>query len=302
MKKLLLALFILFTASVSYAQQDPLYAQYINNPMVINPGYTGINNVLNASLSYRAQWTGFGDGAPNTAAFSAHSSFFDNLLGLGLIVVRDDIGPFVNTQVNLAGAYSIEFGETNFSFGMQAGVLSLRENNNDLNIADPGDPLFSGDQTFSKMNIGAGIVIKSPKYYVGLSIPRLINNTEELEMLDQQLYQRHYYLGLGYFINLNSEIGFKPTALIKAVADAPASVDLNASVVIRDKYTAGLLTRNFETYGFLAQINLNHNLRIGYVAEVPTNNSVGTQFTSHEISITLDMEVFDFHFLDERQF
>lgn len=302
MKTLLLPLLLIVSITASYGQQDPLYAQYINNPMVINPGYTGINNVLNASLSYRSQWTGFGDGAPNTAAFSAHSSFFDNLLGLGVIVVRDEIGSTVNTQFSLAGAYSIEFGETNFSFGMQAGVLSLQNNNSELNVADPGDPLFAGNETFSKFNIGAGIVIKSPKYYIGLSVPRLVNNTEELAMLDQQLYQRHYYLGLGYFININSDIGFKPSALIKAVADAPASVDLNASLVIRDKYTAGLLTRNFETYGLLAQINLNHNLRIGYVAEVPTNNSVGAQFTSHEISITLDMEVFDFHFLDERQF
>jgi len=301
MKKLLLPIILLATAISAYAQQDPLYAQYINNPMVINPGYTGINNVLNASLSYRTQWAGF-EGAPNTAAFSAHSSFFDNLVGVGLIVVRDQLGSTTNTQVSAAGAYKIDFGEAQFSFGMQAGVNSIKESSSELNVGDQGDPLFSGDQTFSKFNIGAGVVLKSPKYYLGLSIPRLINSKEEFDMVDAQLYQRHFYFGAGYIAHINATLALKPSVLVKGVADAPVSVDYNASVVINDKYTAGLLTRNFETFGLLAQVNFNHNLRIGYVGEVPTNNSVGTEFTSHEISITIDFEVFDFHFLDERHF
>ncbi|MEP2770579.1 MAG: type IX secretion system membrane protein PorP/SprF [Fulvivirga sp.] len=300
MKKLLLPL-LLFIASATQAQQDPLYAQYINNPMVLNPGYTGINNVLNASLSYRTQWTGF-EGAPSTAALSAHSSFFDDLLGLGIVIVRDEVGSTTNTQVSATGAYKIELGEMDFSFGMSAGVFALNENNDELNISDPNDPLFAGNQSFSKFNIGAGAVLKSPKFYLGLSVPRLVNSVEELEMVESQLYQRHYYFGAGYFFNLGVDLALKPSILVKGVADAPASIDYNASVVLRDKYTAGLLTRNFQTYGLLLQVNFNHNLRIGYVGEIPTDNSVGSQFTSHEISITLDMEVFDFHFLDERQF
>jgi len=301
MKKLLLPILFCLTVFSAKAQKDPIFAQYINNPMVINPGYTGINNVLNASLSYRTQWAGL-DGAPNTASFAAHSSFFDDLVGLGMIVVRDKIGTTTTTQFSLAGAYNIEFNETKFSFGMQAGVNSLKESNSELNPYSPNDPLFNGDQTFSKFNIGAGIVLKSPKYYLGLSVPRLLNNTEDLGMLSSNLYQRHFYFGAGYFINLNSELGLKPAILLKGVSEAPISVDYNVNLVISDRYSAGIITRNFKTYGLLAQLNLNHNLRIGYSIEVPTNNSVGTQYTSHEISITLDAEVFDFHFLDERQF
>jgi len=299
---LLLSAIFLVSLSQSFAQQEPLYAQYLNNPMVLNPGYTGINNVLNASLSYRTQWAGFGDGTPNTAAFSAHSSFFDNLVGLGLVVVRDELGSTVNTQVSATAAYSIEIDEVNFSFGMSAGNFSLQENNSELNVADPGDPLFAGDQTFNKFNIGTGIVVKSPKFYLGLSVPRLLNNAEDIDMVSTNLTQRHFYFGAGYYINLNADLALKPSILAKGVKDAPLSVDYNASLVIRDKYTAGILTRNFNTYGILLQLNVNDNFRIGYVGELPSNNSVGTEFTSHEISLTLDMEVFDFHFLDQRQF
>lgn len=301
-KKIILPLLLISAMSLTvYGQQDPLYAQYINNPMVINPAYTGINNVLNASLSYRTQWAGF-EGAPNTGSFTAHSTFFNRQVGLGLIVVNDQIGSTTNTQVSASGAYKLELGEVNFSFGMQAGVYSIKEDNGQLSPFDPNDALFSGTQTFSKFNVGAGFMLKSPKFFVGLSVPRLINSKEELNAISTQIYQRHFYLGGGYISHINSTLALKTTTMIKAVADAPLSIDLNGSLIINDKYTAGLLTRNFGTFGILAQINFNHNLRIGYVAELPSNNSVGTQFSSHEISITLDMEVFDHHFLDERHF
>jgi hypothetical protein len=48
------SLVLLFTTALvcfgnlSFAQIDPLYAQYLNNPLVINPAYTGFNKELNA--------------------------------------------------------------------------------------------------------------------------------------------------------------------------------------------------------------------------------------------------------------
>jgi Type IX secretion system membrane protein PorP/SprF len=50
----------LFVAgSKAFAQQDPLYGLYLNNPLVINPAYTGIDNNLAAFTSCRNQWPGF---------------------------------------------------------------------------------------------------------------------------------------------------------------------------------------------------------------------------------------------------
>ncbi|HCZ36045.1 MAG TPA: hypothetical protein DHV26_08980, partial [Cytophagales bacterium] len=40
MKKLL-TLLLGFASLTAMAQQDPLYSQYINNPLLINPAYTG---------------------------------------------------------------------------------------------------------------------------------------------------------------------------------------------------------------------------------------------------------------------
>jgi len=70
MKKLYTFTFLLASISV-FSQQDPLYSQYMLNPLVINPAYAGLNNNLNIMAGYRTQWTGF-DGHPQTVNATAH--------------------------------------------------------------------------------------------------------------------------------------------------------------------------------------------------------------------------------------
>ncbi|TRX60829.1 type IX secretion system membrane protein PorP/SprF [Fulvivirga sp. M361] len=302
MKKLyLLFLSGLVFCTQGYAQQDPLYAQYINNPLVINPAYTGINNVLNASLSYRKQWSGF-DEAPSTTAFTAHTSLVDNKIGGGVMLVRDQVGSTINTQFNATYAYKIDFGDKVVSFGLQTGVLNLKEDNNELNPRDTDDPVFAGEQTVTKFNFGAGIAIKGEDFYLGLSVPRLVNSQAEFEQLEAQVYQRHFYFAAGYVYHFGTGLSLKAATLLRGVSGSPLSVDYNVNLILQDRFYAGILSRNFQTYGLLAQVNINENFRFGYVFEIPTDKSVGSNFNSHELTLTIDFAVLDFHFLNERYF
>ena len=52
--------------------------------------------------------------------------------------------------------------------------------------------------------------------------------------------------------------------------------------------------RNFNTYGLLAQAWF-RDLRVGYVFEVPTNQSVGQRFTSHDIALTYTLPFMAHH-------
>jgi hypothetical protein len=79
------------------------------------------------------------------------------------------------------------------------------------------------------------------------------------------------------------------------VSGAPASIDLNASVILYENYQAGVLTRDFNTYGLFLQGIFKNSFRLGYVFEVPTANSVGTNFTTHEITLGFRMNLFTFH-------
>ncbi len=287
-------LFILITAA-AFGQQDPLYSQYINNPMVINPAYAGLNSNFNASVAYRNQWGGF-EGNPKTFNFNSHVSLVDNKVGLGLLVVQDQIGGAKNTEVQGAFSYKLPLDDTKtFSFGMQAGFVNFRNNYSDLNLDDPTDEAFIQNENVSKPNLGAGAIVKSDKFFFGVSIPRLLNTTLSQGGQDFQLYDRTLYVFGSYAYFINENIRFKPAVLLRAVKGSPVSVDLNANFNFNEKYTAGVFTRNFNTYGVQLQAKLGDKLRFGYTFEIPMNNSVGNAFTTHELFLGLTMPTFDFH-------
>ncbi len=299
MKRLLPVVFVL-SSYFSYAQQDPLYAQYINNPMVLNPAFAGLNNNFNASFTYRNQWAGF-DGNPTTFNVNTHVSLVDNKVGAGLLVVQDKLGSTTNTEIQAAFSYKLPLDQDRtFSFGMQAGIINFRDNYSNLNLADPGDAVFTQMENVTKPNLGVGAILKSEKYMFGLSIPRLLSTSISVTsstntIQDVQLYNQHYYMFGSYVHFLNENIRLKPSALIRAVSGSPLSVDLNFGVNFNEKYTAGIFTRNFNAYGLQLQAKFSEKYRLGYTFELPTGNSVGTQFSSHEIFFGIVMPTFDYH-------
>lgn len=293
MKKLLLGFIAMIVGSQAQAQIDPLYAQYLSNPLAINPAYTGLNNNLNISASYRRQWAGF-DGNPTTQNLSAHTSLRNDRMAIGVIAVSDRIGSNKNTEAHITYAYKINAGNSTLSFGLQAGFINFRSNNSELNPFDPNDPAFANDVSVTRPGFGAGVILKSERYFIGLSAPRLLTNAVNFNGITTELYSQHYYLMGAYVFNVSDRLRFKPSALLKGVKGSPLSLDYNASFNLDEKYTVGLFARNLNTCGFLAQIRLIDAYRIGYTFEAPLNNSVESRFTTHEISVGVNLSVFGF--------
>ncbi|MEQ8576076.1 MAG: type IX secretion system membrane protein PorP/SprF, partial [Fulvivirga sp.] len=80
--KSIFLLALLFLTTALFAQQDPLYGQYLFNPLLINPAYSGLNNNFSAMVGYRTQWTGF-EGHPETFYVSGNASVLENKCGVG---------------------------------------------------------------------------------------------------------------------------------------------------------------------------------------------------------------------------
>jgi len=282
------SLFILHSAS---AQQDPVYAQYMLNPMTVNPAYAGSNNMFNASLQYRTQWAGL-DANPTTINFSSHISLYRNQAGVGVMVIQDKIGDTKNTQFNGIFAYKIPVGKSWLSFGMQTGFIRYETDPSMLTIRDPGDPAFA-ELTETKFNTGVGIMMKGDNYIVGLSAPRLLPATVSQGGQEIQLYQQTYYLFGSYAWLLSEHVRFKPSVLMRAASGLTPSFDVNASFTFREQYTGGVFTRNFKTFGLLAQVMVN-KFKFGYVFELPGGSS-SLNFTTHEVMLGISMDVLPFH-------
>lgn len=293
--KIFLLLLSFSVSSVLLAQQDPIYTQYILNPLVINPAYAGLGNNLNAMVSYRTQWMGL-EGQPQTINASGNVSLLDNRIGTGITLTSDKLGATNSTEFNASFSYKLPLGDDRvLSFGMQGGVLNFKTDYSDLSIYDTDDPAFTAGDRGSRINVGAGAILKSEKFLVGLSVPRLLPSTFKNGGQEFDLYNQHLYLFGAYTFYMNERIRFKPSVLLRTVKGAPASVDLAANLNLNAIHTAGIFTRNFNTYGLLVQTLLADKLRLGYVFELPTGKSVGANFTSHEISIGVRLAVLSFH-------
>ena len=297
---LCLVLLVLTSATSLQAQIDPLYAQYLNNPLVINPAYTGLNKELNASVSFRKQWAGF-DGSPTTFNATAHTSLFDNRMGAGIILVSDQIGEYTNILAMGTYSYKIQMDRTFISFGLQAGVANYRGDSSELTIRDEGDIYFADNINTTKPVFGAGIILTTDNLFLGLSVPRMLKtkgtytNPDTDVTVEGDVYTQHFYGMASYIIFINERLRLKPAVLLKYVGSNPLSVDVNAVLNIDERYGIGAFTRNFGTFGLLAQAKFGQSFRFAYAFELPTGRSVGVNFTSHEITLGLSLAVFDFH-------
>jgi type IX secretion system PorP/SprF family membrane protein len=283
---------LLVVSAQVFCQQDPIHALYQNNLLVINPANAGINKMLNANAQYRTQWAGL-EANPTTLSVSGDMSIRENKLGVGFLALQDNIGDISNTQINAAVSYKIELNNVVFGFGMQGGFTRYATDPAALNIHDGGDPAFQ-TLTETKLNIGAGIMLKGERFLVGISAPRLLDETTASTQKNLQLYNQHFYLTGSVTIPVSSRLDFRPGTLLRYTSGAPISYDITTIVSIDKKYNAGLLTRSFNSYGALLQVAFK-KYRFGYVYELPGSSSSSLGFSSHEVSIGLSVGFMKFH-------
>jgi type IX secretion system PorP/SprF family membrane protein len=290
---LYLLLSLILIPSLSHAQQDPIYALYLNNPLTINPAYAGINDQFSARFQYRTQWAGL-EANPKTFNFSGNVSMVQNKVGLGLMALQDKLGDIRNLEISIPVSYKIQLNNWNtLSFGMQAGIVNQRNDPSQLTIQDPDDPLF-GSFSETKFNLGAGLMFKNDKLRIGLSVPRLLPATINTSGESIELYKQHYYLFSSYILEINPNLWFRPSVLFRGTKGTPLSADVNATFTWRENYSAGLFTRNFKTFGALVQI-LFENYHLAYVFEFPHAKDSDLRFSSHEITLGISMALFTYH-------
>jgi len=295
MLKVCIFIFLSSSTTISIAQQDPLYSQYINNFFLLNPAYAGMSNNLNTAISYRQQWSGV-PGSPQTLNANGHISLLNNKVGAGLMLISDKIGYTTTNEALASYSYRIRLTkEKILAFGLQGGVSNYQFDNSKLNPQDPSDPLFQGSLSQFKPSIGAGVILKNDRFFIGLSVPRMLKATFQAAGQQPVLYTQNFYLMGSYIIFINERLRLKPSVLVKKVIGSPTSVDLNVALVLNENILVGALTRNLNTYGVFMQAYIKNFFRFGYVFEVPTSQSVGTNFTTNEITLGFRMDVFRFH-------
>jgi len=290
MKKLILYLIcipVLLLCSELKAQQDPLFAHYMFNKMIVNPAYAGSADHLVVTATSRHQWIGI-DGAPQTQALSVHAPY-GKQLSWGVSMLRDQAGPLNNFRFELNAAYRLKLNKvSDLSFGLMAGLGHAGANLVGLDGIDPSDVSFQQNLLVYRPVFGSGVYYSRPEGFVGLSVPDLLKTSYE-GLSNQWVHERHYYLMGGYITDFNDDFRLRPTLMFRYVKNAPLSAELTASVIMYDKFWAGLLYRYGDALGALISVQINKALRVGYSYDYSVNMLRGYQGGSHEISVSYDL-------------
>jgi len=294
MKKILLFLLCVVGSNELAAQQDPLYAQYLMNPLILNPAYSGLPRNLSLNAAYRKQWAGF-EGSPSTFYASAHAALMANKVGIGFLASQDQIGADRTTTLQAMYAYHLQLNnERTLSFGLQGGVVAYRADFSKLTI-DQNDPRFQQNLNVADPTIGAGVVFSTPKFFASLSMPRMLSGKASLSGETLQYYNQHAYLMTAYVFPLAYNVKAKPFALLRSVPGKALSADVGMAVTSNNTYTLGLFTRSLNSYGFVAGFDLGDQIRFGYVFELPVNIKSMSNATSHEFTVGFRMKWMRYH-------
>ncbi|TAH22007.1 MAG: type IX secretion system membrane protein PorP/SprF [Cytophagales bacterium] len=302
MKKLFTLLFSLILINMvgrqsAFAQQDAMFSQYMFNGLALNPAYAGSREVLSATALYRNQWVGI-EGAPKTMTFSAHSPVRNEKIGLGIIFCTDKIGITNTNNVGLNYAYRIKFkNKGTLSMGLQASVLQYRADFSSIRHSfspTTFDPNFSQVINRWLPNFGTGIYYYTNKFYLGVSVPNIINNklTGEgtvFQVGDKAQQYRHLFVGTGYVFELSKSLKLKPSILVKLVKGAPVQFDFNANLWLFDMFAVGLSYRTRDSIDALFEFQITPQLGLGYAYDY-TLTSLGRYTSgSHEIMIRYEL-------------
>ena len=221
MMKKLNYIIVLMTLHLSgYGQQLPMYTQYMNNSLALNPAVAGSVDYTSLRFTSRQQWLGI-KGAPSTQLLSLHSrlgmSNFYNRKGMvndksefdekgnivqkkglvfsgkeavGCLLYNDRNGPIGKTGLQLIYAYHFpmnnmrdRFNNTPMlSVGLALSFMQFTIDESQFELFDANDPIISGaKESFFVPDVNFGAYLYAKKYYAGFSATQLIQPRIKVE-------------------------------------------------------------------------------------------------------------------------
>jgi type IX secretion system PorP/SprF family membrane protein len=246
---------MLFCLTNVRAQYDAMFTQYMFNEMFINPAYAGSKEALAVNALHRQQWLSF-DGRPVTTTFSMHGPVMGNKMGVGLSVLNEKIGVLNRNMIYGSYAYRIKTGTAGYlSLGLMAGAHIQSSNFSNLkNVTNTADvQLTQNSGNVIAPNFGTGLYYYNETFYVGLSIPRLVDDNVKFSntgsgadkgvKIDTKKF--HYYFTIGKVFNIADGLIMKPQLMVKAVQNAPIEFDPNINFLLKEKLWLGASLRSY---------------------------------------------------------
>jgi type IX secretion system PorP/SprF family membrane protein len=260
------AIIFIFSFHGLFAQQLPVYSQYMMNGFLLNPAVAGHEGYTAINVTAREQWLGLKD-APGTYAVSAQTRLLRNSfisrsasirkrkrvmsrsgrVGYGIYAFTDMAGAFNRTGLQGTYSYHIPFVSSQLSFGVSITGFQFRIDENKMRLLDTDDQLLLNTQKSAFIpDANFGVYYTNAHFYGGISAMQLFQSP--LKMGGDKdgpgfNMVRHYFVTSGYRFELSKDLLIEPSFLFKTTEQFIAQIAINVKLDIHEDYWAGLSYR-----------------------------------------------------------
>lgn len=250
----------------------PVYSQYLQNGLMINPAYTGTRGSLSTLLSYRMQWMNM-PGSPRIQAVSLHTPMKNDKVGLGVLGQFMNFGSTRSSSIYASYAYHIRLKASRLSFGLKAGFDKSNTDYKGIlsSLSNPDDPVFlANDKPYMLPNVGAGVYYSGSSLFAGLSIPAFLSYSKTGTGAVQAFHSFSNYdliFSGGGLITFSPFFKFKPSVLIDYSLSSTKKLtqfDINGNIILADMLWIGGSWRTTEQVAVgILQFQVNPQLMFG---------------------------------------
>jgi type IX secretion system PorP/SprF family membrane protein len=266
----------------------PVYSQYLNNGLLINPAYAGSREALSFFLSGRLQWAGI-KGSPVSETISLHSLMKNDRVGLGLTGQFFKYGFSKSTSVYADYAYHLRVGKGKLAFGLKAGFDMSNTDYTGILLIDPSDPVFAtNDKPYILPNAGAGLYFYGKKFFIGAAVPSFLSYVKNSagKVSFNAFSDFDTYISAGALVTFAPSFKFKPSVFIdySIQKTKKVQIDLNGNFIIYDFVWIGGSWRTSEQVAVgILQLQINPQIMFGYSYDYPVGRMNTYSKGSHEI-------------------
>jgi type IX secretion system PorP/SprF family membrane protein len=289
------------------------------NSVYYNPGFAGIDGLTRATVIARQQYLGYQPtldkgGAPQSFVLtgSTLTPLLNKSIGVGINFLYDKLGPLTTTQAQISASYLYRFKTSTIGFGFRAGIVGQRLGS-DYRVNDDNDYIYqqlkAGAPAQVKPDLTLGVVYRSPKFYIGVSMSHIIKTEYSYGLIVDSIKSKlknHMYVTGAYNFDLGTLIQLTPSFIVQTDMRQLTYL-FGAIATYNDKFWFGINARESfakkevnnggktlsnDDIVFLVGVNLMKNkqninaLRIGYAFDFVTSGVNAKSNTSHEILLS----------------
>ncbi|MBI5916140.1 MAG: type IX secretion system membrane protein PorP/SprF [Bacteroidetes bacterium] len=266
MKKLIYTLLITFVTVSAWSQSEAIYTFNLFNQLNFNPAYAGSKDVLDAGAIYRNQWWSGVDGSPKNINVYGHMPIAKNSSGIGLNILTDKIGLDKILTIGADYAYKIKFKNSNvLALGLGVRFENARSDWGETNgeVTNPDPEIGTGEESNATFNVGPGVYFKNRKFYLGLSIPRMLANSLYADKNEFGAKVNTYFLQTGLTLPISQNVDLLPNVQVRYNPNSPFDLDANLNVMFYDALMVGAMYRLDDSIDGLLVYHFKNGLRLG---------------------------------------